>query len=862
MAQQAAALYAIVSIAGADKSVRDLQRVGGQITRTQGVMRGLANNAGQIAGGVGTVARGMVRVGERAGLAIVAAGVGATKVAVDFQDAYIGIQKTVEGTPAELNALNNSLKTLSTRIPVKYTDLASLAQEAGALGVATKDVVAFTEAVARTVAATVGLDNAVASEAFGKLGTIFSLTGKDYERLGSALVKVGNDGASTEAEIIAVTRRFSAVGQAAGLSAAQVIGWSSAISSLGALSEAAGSALSRIFQRVSRDIGVQDVGGKIGENATARLKTFAKVSGVTIKEFTDLYSKDASGAIEMFLGKLGELDKYKAGKALFEAGISNVRDINAVLQLAQHTDVLAKQLGLANDAWEQNTELLTISQRRFSGVKSTLTELWNTVLLGADAFGNGLLPAIEKVATKAKSFTLGHLDDLRTLGKDVGRSIDSIDWAKVGDGAQKVVDVAQRILDVVKKIPIEVNLGIAAFLGINKVSGGLLGQGAGEIAKGVLGVAGTLGGAIVRSIGKSIGGLTGGILGVAGATPVYVVNFPPGFGLGGGLGGAGGVAGGAAGSAATIGAGTVAALVIAPVALYEITKAIAGGTEKILAQDYKSRQATAAARGLNPANVPERRDPNRTAAPYSGQSAEGLDELVRIRALEAQTQARFFSNMSAYQRDENQRSERLRLTVDDLAKYARLNILRMDREDSHAKRGTKLTGEAAVLAGFLTRIGFIKTGKSANTVSTANVLAQRFANPYDTGGTQATRPFLTSQKAAERTLQAMLRDQRRANAEGDKPTARALGQSIATMRRVLAGDLGDLQKTAKETARETAKVKKETRDAAAETAKVNQTLKEQDLTVQVHPSRVSVNLNGRAIASAMVNWYDIHQRVG
>jgi len=495
----------------------------------------LGRSSGGIGKGVGQMLGGGVKIATRLAALTALAGAAATAVAISWEDAFAGVKKTVEGTPEQLDAVNASLKALSTRIPVKYTDLTAMAAEAGALGVASSDIGKFTEAVARVTAATVGLDTQEASEAFGKLGTIFKLHDTDYERLGSSLIELGRNFASSEADIVDVTKRFSAAGAAAGLSTADVLGWASAIASLGPESEAAGSSLSRVFNRLTQNIALAGTGGAIGKNATVRLQTWAKVAGVSVKEFTKLYSKDASGAVTLFLEKLGKMDKFAAAAALRKAGIVNVRDIQSILLLAKRTDLLKESVAGSNKAWKENTALVSVSNTRFDTLKSKLIELKNAVLIGADAFGEGLLPALGRVALKGKSLVLDHVADFRRWGVEVGKAIDGIDWSRVERAFITVGEIAKSVLDVVRSlaglVP-EATIGFAGLVGIDKLSGGLLGKGAGNIA----------GGLFNQFLARG-----------SPANPMWVTSAG---GLGGGVGGAGG--GGLWGSVKVLGAVTIA----------------------------------------------------------------------------------------------------------------------------------------------------------------------------------------------------------------------------------------------------------------------------------------------------------------
>jgi len=556
------------------------------LTKSQGALKGFASNATRVGRGVGQLGAGFVRAGTIiAGAAIGGLGFAAKK-AIDFEDAFAGVRKTVDASDSELSNLYTQLRQLATRIPVQFTDLAEIAQEAGALGVATPDVVGFTDVVARLAAATVGLTPEAAAEAFGKLGNVLFTNAqkadglvKEYNQMGSALVALGNAGASSEGDIIEVAKRFGAAGRQAGLTAAQVLGFSSAIASLGVEPEAAGSSLSRIFNNITKYLGTGD----------KKAKAFAETIGITVPQFKKLYAKDATSAVTQFLAKLGKLDRFKASAVLKKAGITNIRDINAILLLSQNTGELTRQLNLSTDAYNKNTELAEVSARRFDTLKNKLATLRNLFFDSAVTVAEGFTPALGRAADKIRALISQPdvQDRLRGIGKDIGDAIDKIDWNAVISGAKEFVGllkgagtVALDILKVLNALPGPIKEAGVGFLALNKLSGGLIGQGLGNIVGG-------LSGAVAKGVAAKIPGV-----GALVATPVFVTNWP--------LGGVGGVGGG--GGLPILGAlGIGAAIVAAAVPLGQALRKELGITFGSQSQEAHTRAiADMQSRGLLP----------------------------------------------------------------------------------------------------------------------------------------------------------------------------------------------------------------------------------------------------------------------
>lgn len=499
----------------------------------QGSLRSLGTldrGLGRAGKGVAQVGGGLLKAGAVIGTAVAGGLAAAAKASIDFEDAFAGVRKTVEGTPQELNEMYGELRKLATRIPVKFTDLAAIAEEAGALGVARQDVAGFTDVVARLSAATVGLSTDAAAEAFGKLGNVlFSQEEKadglidEYNRMGSALVALGNAGASSEGDIIEVAKRFGAAGKAAGLSAGEILGVSSALASLGVEPEAAGGALSRLFNNLTTNLSI----------GNEKAKAFAKTLGLTPKEAKKAFGKDALGTFEKFLAKLSKLDKFQQAKVLKAAGINNIRDINAIRLLSQQYAELDRQVDLSTKAYEENTELAKVSAQRFDTLKNKVITLKNLLFDSAVTLAEGFTPALGRAADKIRAIVSDPAGQqvLKDIGKDIGDAIDKIDWKGVLSGAKQMVDLFRGAADVALEIAKAINalpdavkeVGIG-FLALNKLSGGLIGAGLGNIAGG-------LAETVTRGLGSRLPGAAGRLF----AQPVFVTNWPV-----GGLGGAGG----------------------------------------------------------------------------------------------------------------------------------------------------------------------------------------------------------------------------------------------------------------------------------------------------------------------------------
>jgi len=500
-------------------------------SRNVGVFEKGLGRAGK---GVGQIGAGFAKAGLIVGGAAVTGLAAAGKAAIDFQDAFAGVRKTVDEadlTKAGLSfdKLALSFRKMATEIPIAATEFARIGETAGALGIKATDIEAFTRTVA-LLGVTTNLTSDEAAESLGKVGTILGLTGKGFQNFADILVNLGNKGASTEVEIIEIAKRFGAAGKQAGLSTAQILAFSSAIASAGVEAEAGGSSLSRIFGNLITETA----------RATPKAKAFAKVAGKSFKDFSKLVKKDTVGAMLLFLKNLKGLDKFAQQKALKSIGITNVRDRNAILLLASTYD--KNLIPALKNASESTGALAQESQKRFDTIASKLQLFKQNILEAGITIGEGFLPALGRATDKLIAFLKvdANKSELKRLGEDIGKAIDNINWGEVLDGARELVTLtkgalgfAKQLFDAFNALPGPIKEATAGFLVLDKLSGGLLHAGAGNVV-----------GGLAETIARTLGSKLPGGVGKLFVQPVFVTNFPPGLGGVGGVGGAAGAKGG------------------------------------------------------------------------------------------------------------------------------------------------------------------------------------------------------------------------------------------------------------------------------------------------------------------------------
>lgn len=262
---------------------------------------------------------------------ILALGSAAIKASISYESAFTSVRKTVNATEEEFAALSDEIKGMSTEIATSADDIAEVVAIAGQLGIGTDYLTTF----ARTMIDLGNSTDIVASEAASTLAKFANITNMDqslFGNLGSTLVQLGNNFATTESSIMMMAMRLAAAGHQVGLSEAQILGFATALSSVGIEAEMGGSAFSKALIKM-------EVAAATGGEA---LTDFATVAGMTEAQFKALWDADPATAFQAFIVGLSQMDEQgmSAIATLEEIGISEIRLRDTLLR-ATNAMVLA-----------------------------------------------------------------------------------------------------------------------------------------------------------------------------------------------------------------------------------------------------------------------------------------------------------------------------------------------------------------------------------------------------------------------------------------------------------------------------------------------------------------------------------------
>lgn len=359
--------------------------------------------------------------------------------AIEFESAITGVYKTVDGTPEQLAQISDEVKDLALNIPATTTEIAAVAEAAGQLGIATENVMAFSEVMINLGEAT-NLTSDEAASALAKFTNITGTSAEEYENLGSTIVALGNNFATTEADIVAMSTRMASAGTLAGMTESDILALAASLSSVGIEADAGGSSMSTLISKMQLAV----------ETGNEQLEQFASVAGYSADEFTKKWGEDAAQALYAFIAGLQDTERngMSATAVLDDMGITEIRLSNAIKALSNNSDSLGQALTFANGAWEENTALATEANTRYSTLESKLGMTKNAANNLSIAVGDVFTPTISKAAGVGHSILTG-LTDFVKANPTVVKGVAAI---TIGVGAFTAAIVAYTVATKAAKV--------------------------------------------------------------------------------------------------------------------------------------------------------------------------------------------------------------------------------------------------------------------------------------------------------------------------------------------------------------------------------------------------------------------------
>ena len=309
-----------------------------------------------------------------------------SQVAAEFETSMASVKRTVGGDDAFIRDLGDSFQLLATQMPITAAELANIATTAGQLGITQDDVEGFTEVMAQ-LATTTDLTAENASTMLAQFANITGTT--EYDRLGATVAALGDSTATTASKVVEMSQGMAAAANIAGMSETDILAISAAVGSLGIESQAGSTAMSQLITTLHKAT-------ETGDN----LEQFASVANMSAGQFASAWAGDPVQAMNAFIQGLNDTERNgkSAMVVLDELGISNVRQVKAILGLASAGDLLSGTIAQANAAWSENSALTEKAGIMYNTTEAKLSMLQNAASNVSIAVGDALNPTLGKAA--------------------------------------------------------------------------------------------------------------------------------------------------------------------------------------------------------------------------------------------------------------------------------------------------------------------------------------------------------------------------------------------------------------------------------------------------------------------------------
>nr|DAH10492.1 MAG TPA: minor tail protein [Caudoviricetes sp.] len=439
------------------------EEIRNEIKKTSEELRNQKTAIQSFGEGLGKFGEGTEKVGQNLKVVSTAAAgalAGAGTAAVQFESAFAGVKKTsneVFDTNGKCvysyQQLEDGIRSMAKEIPASTTEISEVAEAAGQLGIKTQDVLGFTRVMIDMGNST----NLSAEDAATSIAKFANITGlaadtsmsadEKYKKMGSTIVDLGNNYATTEADIMNMATNLASAGTQVGMSESDILALATALSSVGMEAQAGGTAFSKALIEMQLAV----------ETNSDSLKDWADVAGMSTSEFSKRFKEDATGALEAFVQGLskcgGESDS--AIKVLNDMGITETRMRDALLRSANASDVFTSAISTGKSAWEENTALTNEASKRYETTASKLAIMKNNLYDAGITLGNIFLPMIADGTQKITGL-IQKIDDL-----DSGQQ-------RMILGIVGIVAVLSPLLIGIGKV----SIGISSIIGLgSKISG-------------------------------------------------------------------------------------------------------------------------------------------------------------------------------------------------------------------------------------------------------------------------------------------------------------------------------------------------------------------------------------------------------
>lgn len=312
------------------------------------------------------------------GVAMSALATGAMVKAVgaarEWNSAVRELAKVTDPTTAK--ELGDEMVELSRAIPLASEELMEIATAAARFGIASDEVSAFTDAVAKMAFAT-ELSVEEAGQAFARLSTLARVPVDDIDNLGSVINLLGQTTASSTRDIVNAMLRSSASLAQIGMQAPDIAALNAVLAGLSPNAETAGRGLRRLAMNMLDPTKIANVAGALG---------------MTVDQFKNMRDEDPTGLIL----HMAEVMAENGEEAETLTGVLDTFSLQTLLNLSNGLDDARGALERSATEMEENTSLAREFDLEMEALGSELQLLRNAISEVAASIGGVLIPYIKQ----------------------------------------------------------------------------------------------------------------------------------------------------------------------------------------------------------------------------------------------------------------------------------------------------------------------------------------------------------------------------------------------------------------------------------------------------------------------------------
>lgn len=342
-------------------------------------------------------------------VAALRAGVGVMKDAfadiVDTDRQLIAVGKTTNMAGKELEDFGNQAIEMGDKLDgISIKGLLSTAEVAGQLGVkGTKNILTFAEAVEK-LKLTSDIISVEQVQNFAQFIEISEDSFENADRLASVMTVLGNNFATTESKVLSNATEIQKAISIYNTSAEGVLGLGAATAALGSEADTSRTAIQKTFKVIDQAI-----------FAGTNLKEVLALTGLTQKELSEQFNKDATGVFVKFVGGLAKAkDEGKnLNKILADVSITETRATTVIGTLAANYDKLSGAVEMASIEYQNNMALneeVTAAAESIESIIGDISDRWTAYVLRTSE-ANDVTGKVSKVLKFVRD-NLGELIDM------------------------------------------------------------------------------------------------------------------------------------------------------------------------------------------------------------------------------------------------------------------------------------------------------------------------------------------------------------------------------------------------------------------------------------------------------------------